>query len=97
MLAKCDKNSLFPLKSKFGLDILTFSDPKHDFEFYEFISGHLVGLLGRGIIFSQGYYLHRIAQNRKPPTYINASSGIRNHDSRVPDVETVFGYTAQPL
>jgi hypothetical protein len=97
MLAKCDKSSLLHLKSKFELDILIFSDPEHDFEFHEFISGHLVGLLGRGVIFSQGHYIHRIVKNRKPPTYINASSGIRNHDSRVPDVETVFGYTAQPL
>jgi hypothetical protein len=44
---------------------------------------HLVGLLGRVISPSQGFYLHRTAQHRKTRTNIHAFSGIRTHDPSV--------------
>jgi hypothetical protein len=36
--------------------------------------GHLVGLFGRGIIPTQGLYLHRTTQHRKTRTHIHAPS-----------------------
>jgi hypothetical protein len=41
---------------------------------------HMVGLLGRVICPSQGFYLHRTTQHRKTRTNIHALSGIRTHD-----------------
>jgi hypothetical protein len=40
----------------------------------------MVGLLGRVISPSQGFYLHRTTQHRKTRTNIHALSGIRTHD-----------------
>jgi hypothetical protein len=41
---------------------------------------HMVGLLGRVISPSQGFYLHRTTQHRKMQTNIYALSEIRTHD-----------------
>jgi len=60
-------------------------------ETYDFIFGHLVGLLGRDISPLQGYYTHRKAQRRKTRTHIHASSRIRTNDTSVLDrIETQF-------
>jgi hypothetical protein len=47
----------------------------------------LVGLLGRGVVPSQGLYLHRIAQHRKTKTIIHTLNGIRTHDPRIQAVK----------
>jgi len=57
------------------------------FETYDSISGHLEGLLRRGISPSQGHYLQRIAQYRKSRKHIHSSSGIRTQDPNVRAVE----------
>jgi hypothetical protein len=49
---------------------------------------HTVGLLGRVISPSQGLYLYRTTQHRKPRTNIHALSGIRTHDPRNQPVKT---------
>jgi hypothetical protein len=84
---KKKKKSVITENSKFGLGPLACSDSEFDFETYESIFGHLVGLLGREISPSQGYYLHRTAQCKEKLTHIHASSGIRSHDPRVRAVE----------
>jgi len=42
--------------------------------------GQFVGLLGRGISPTQGFYLHRTTQQSKTRTHIHAWSGIRTHE-----------------
>jgi hypothetical protein len=51
--------------------------------------GQLVGLLGRGIGQTQGFYLHRTTQHTKTGTHIYASSRIRTHDPNVRAVEDI--------
>jgi hypothetical protein len=73
--------------NKFGLVFWPSTMQDLTSEIYESIFGHLVGLLGRGISPSQGFYLHRIAQHRKTRTHIHTSSGIGTHDPSVREVE----------
>jgi hypothetical protein len=57
---------------------------------------HSVGLLGRVISSSQGFYLHRTTQHRQTRTHIHVISGIRTRDP-VHEHSRPAPQTARPL